>query len=69
MWKLFVNIDIMLVFPIYWDDENREHIGNTSTLITPTRLSRLYVRPPNKQLPRVIIINPYPANVEYRVSS
>jgi len=26
-------------------------------MITPTRLARLYMRPPNKQLTRVIIIN------------
>jgi hypothetical protein len=33
------------------------HTGNTNIGITPMRLSRLYMQPPNKQLPRVIIIN------------
>jgi len=34
-----------------------QHTGNTNRGITPLRLSRLYMRQPNKQLPRVIIIN------------
>jgi hypothetical protein len=33
------------------------HTGNTNIGITPTSVSRLYAQPPNKQLPRVIIIN------------
>jgi len=33
-----------------------QHTANTNTGITPTRLSTLYTRLPNKQLPCVIII-------------
>ena len=32
-----------------------QHTGNTNTGITSVRLSRLYMWPPNKQLPHVIL--------------
>jgi hypothetical protein len=34
-----------------------QHTGNANIGITTTRLSRLYMQPPNKQLPCVEIIN------------
>ena len=40
-------------------DENPlpHHTANTNICVTTTKLSRLYMQPPNKQLPCVIIIN------------
>ena len=50
------NVNIYM-YSLLFRPTSSQHTGNTSIGITSIKLSRFYMRPPNKQLPHVKIIN------------